>query len=119
MIQSRELPRQYVDPSELVSPIAANRSARIFVVTDPADHRVPLEWQMMFVRKLRQAGGAVDQFFVEAPDEQRHNVANHSLLAVAGCVRAAPTLEISGSLDAYTVCRRHRFRESACVRPAA
>jgi hypothetical protein len=101
MVQSPVPARRYVDPSELVSTIAANRSARVFVVTDPADQKAPLEWQMIFVRKLRQAGGAVDQFFVEAPDDKRHQVGTYSLLAVSGCVRGMPTLEISRKLDAY------------------
>ena len=37
MTQSPDPARRYVDPSELVGVIAANRSARILVVTDPAD----------------------------------------------------------------------------------
>ena len=101
MIQPPDLARRYVDPSELAGAIAANRSARILVVTDPADQIARVEWQNTFVRKLRQAGREVDQFFVQAPDNHRHDVSAYSLLAVSECLRGTPTPEISRKLAAY------------------
>jgi hypothetical protein len=92
---------RYVDPSEFVAPIAANRSARILVVTDPADQTSPVEWQMIFVRKLRHPGREVDQFFVQALDDHRHDVSGYSLLAVSECLRGSPTPEITRKLAAY------------------
>jgi dienelactone hydrolase len=93
--------RRHVDPSEFAAAIAANRSARILVITDPADQTVPIERQITFVRELRRAGREVDQFFVQAADVHRHDVSAYSLLAVSECARRSPTPEIARKLAAY------------------
>ena len=91
----------YADPSDVVISIARNRATRMLVVTDPADENVLVERQMTFVRKLRQAGGQVDQFFVQATDPEHHGVSAYSTLVVAECVRGAPTAAISRKLAAH------------------
>jgi hypothetical protein len=91
----------FADPSEVVTEIARNRAARILVVTDPADETVLFERQVKFVRKLRQVGGQVDQFFVEATDSHHHGVTPYSTLVVAECAHGMPTAAISRKLAAY------------------
>lgn len=76
--------------SELAS-IQKNKSARIMVVTDPADKKVREQTQSNFVKSLQQAGHPVEQFIVEATDENRHGVVGYSRIALSGCLRAAGT----------------------------
>jgi hypothetical protein len=99
--KSQDPALHYADPSDVVAAIARNRAARILVVTDPADENVLVERQMTFVRKLRQAGGQVDQFFVQATDREHHGVSAYSTLVIAECVRGAPTAAISRKLAAH------------------
>ena len=92
---------QYPDPTNAVPAIAQNRSTRILVVTDPADQRVPIERQSTFVRNLREAGGRVEQFFVQSTDPEHHGVVGFASVAAAGCVRGASDQVISLKLGAY------------------
>jgi pimeloyl-ACP methyl ester carboxylesterase len=101
MMRPADPARRLLDPAEFVAALAFNRAARMLVITDPLDQTVSAERQNSFVRKLRQAGGAVDQFFVQAGDPQQHDVSAYSLLAVSECVRRAPTPEIARKLAAY------------------
>lgn len=99
--QSADPAVHYADPSEVIPAIVANRHARLLVVTDPADENVLVERQMAFVRKVRQAGGQVDQFFVQATDREHHGVVSYSILVASECVHRTPTAEISLKLAAY------------------
>ena len=89
---------QFSDPLDGIPAIAANRATRILVVTDPADRRVPERNQTTFVEKLREAGGAVEQFTVEATDQYRHAVVPYARLAAAGCIRGTETGKIADDL---------------------
>ena len=99
--QPSEPALQYPDPTNAIPAIAQNRSARILVVTDPADQRVPIERQSTFVRNLREAGGRVEQFFVQASDPDHHGVVGQASVVAAGCVRGASDRVISLKLGAY------------------
>ena len=70
---------------------------------------------MIFVRKLRQAGREVDQFFVQALDEHRHDVSIYSLLAVSECRRGLPTPEISKKLAAHVQMMLARAAQARAV----
>lgn len=76
--------------SELAS-IQKNQAARIMVVTDPADKKVREPTQSNFVKSLQQAGRQVEQFIVEATDENRHGVVGYSRIVLSGCLRGAGT----------------------------
>jgi len=96
----RERMLHFVDPSQAVQAIADKRSARLLVVTDPADEQVGAEQQFTFVRRLRQAGGRVEQFFVSATDPKHHDAAPYSIVAVSECVRGSGTADIASRLQA-------------------
>jgi hypothetical protein len=94
-LSSTEPALRYFNVSDFVSAIARNRATRVLVVTDPADERVSAEQQIGFVRKLRHAGGQVEQFFVHAPDPLHHGVSRYASLAAAECIRGADNQDIS------------------------
>src|SRR5262249_33096055 len=71
-----------VDPSAMIPAIARNHAARLLLVTDPADQTVTIEAQIPFVRSLRQAGGRVDQLFVQSTDPKHHGVVAYAGRAV-------------------------------------
>ncbi len=83
------------NPLNELAAIKHNQSARIMVVTDPADKKVSGKVQTNFVQALLQAGRPVDQFIVEATDENRHGVVGYSRLVLSGCLRNAGTEEIA------------------------
>jgi hypothetical protein len=89
--------QRYFNVSDF-APAIARTNARILVVTDPADARVSAEQQIGFVRKLRQAGGQAEQFFVRAPDPLHHGVSRYASLAAVECIRGASDDEISVKL---------------------
>ncbi|MBX9827949.1 MAG: hypothetical protein K2Y27_23475 [Xanthobacteraceae bacterium] len=89
---------EYFNVADAVSAIAQKRAARILVVTDPLDKRVPEPTQTNFVRMLRQAGGQAEQILVQATDDDRHGVVAYSRTTAAGCIRGASTDEIAREL---------------------
>jgi hypothetical protein len=98
-------PRRSSDPAadffnavDHVGSIARKRTTRILLVTDPADRKVPERVQTDFALKLRLAGGEVEQFLVQAVDEDRHGVLSYARTAMTGCLRAASNSEIATSL---------------------
>lgn len=90
---------EHYNPLSEVAAFARNRSARIMVVTDPADKKVSGQNQTNFVRALQQAGRAADQFIVQATDENRHGVVAYSRIVLSGCLRSASTEEIAKQVD--------------------
>ncbi len=90
--------QRYFNAGDLAPTIARISTARILVVTDPADERVLAKQQTGFVRKLRQAGGQAEQFFVRATDPLHHGVSRYAYLAAAECIRGASDDEISERL---------------------
>ena len=85
---------EHYNPSSEIAAIKHNQLARILVVTDPADKKVSAQAQTNFVQLLQQAGRQVDQFIVEATDENRHGVVGYSRIVLSGCLRSASTEEI-------------------------
>ena len=85
---------EYYDVAHAI-PTIAQRPARIVVITDPADKKVPEGTQTPFVNALREHGGKVEQLIVQATDDNRHSVAPYARLAMADCVRGAPPEELA------------------------
>jgi hypothetical protein len=90
--------RDFFNAIDRVDEIARKRGTRILLVTDPADRKVPEPGQTDFAKRLRDAGGWVDQFLVQATDEDRHGVLPYARTAAIGCLRGSPTEEISARL---------------------
>jgi hypothetical protein len=89
---------QYFDSVAHISAIVQNPAGRIIVVTDPQDITVRTELQNPFVEKLRKAGGQVEQYFVEATDDEHHFTTPHAALAMSDCLRNAGQDEIAADL---------------------
>jgi dienelactone hydrolase len=89
----------YYDVADAIPTIAKRSTARILVVTDPEDTKVPERHQTAFVEMLRKAGGRAEQFLVRAADENRHGVTGYARLALTGCIRGAATEEIAARLQ--------------------
>jgi hypothetical protein len=89
---------QRFDPIKYVSIIARRRGTRVLVVTDPQDQAVPARNQIAFVQAMRQAGGNIDQFYIQATDEKHHGVLIYTLTVVAGCARGMTNQQIMAEL---------------------
>ncbi len=110
---------QYFDSSAHVAAIAQNRAARILVVTDPKDTVVKIGNQVPFVEKLRKAGGQVDQFMVEAADDEHHFTTPHAEVVMTDCLAAASHDAIAADLaklDAGLIEAKARGEAKAGVR---
>jgi hypothetical protein len=90
---------EHFNPLGNLEPIVRNRSARIMVVTDPADKKVSSDKQTEFVRTLERAGRAVEHYMVQAIDDNRHGVVSYSRLAMLGCLRNANSQDIALQID--------------------
>ena len=89
----------YFNTADILPVLARYRAARIMVVTDQADKKVGAQNQNIFVQKLQQAGRLVEQFNVQAMDENRHGVVAYSRVVASGCLRGAGTEEIAREVD--------------------
>lgn len=87
-----------VNGLDSIPAIVRNSTARIMVVTDPQDTRVPYESQATFVQQLRAAGGSVEHYIIEATDERHHGATPYARQAVALCIRGAAPPEVSADL---------------------
>ena len=97
--QPASKPLDFFDAADGIPQIVRHRALRILVVTDRADQKVSPKSQTSFVYQLRQAGGRVDQFFVEATDKTHHNMVPYARLAISGCVQGASTEMIADRLS--------------------
>lgn len=91
--------RDYFNPDDAVGMIAANRGARIIVITDPQDQVVGVQYQVAFVNAMRRHGRAIEQYFVQATDEKNHGVLAYAGRAVVLCAQNAPASRIATDLD--------------------
>jgi hypothetical protein len=85
----------HFNPLDMRGAITLNKAARIIVVTDPSDKKVGEQAQSGFVRAVEQTGRPIEQYMVQAVDENRHGVVNYSRLVMTGCLRSAKTEEIT------------------------
>src|SRR5215831_10425458 len=85
-VSSKDPARTMIDPLGLVPSISQNRSLRFIMVTDSADHTVPVRQQTPFVEKMRRAGRDIPHYFVTATDDFHHGVVAYTQLVTAGCV---------------------------------
>jgi hypothetical protein len=97
--------RKYFDVGDEVPLIAPNRSLRFFLISDRADKQVPLNQQVPFVDRMREAGRPVQQFFVEATDDHHHGVLEFTRLVASGCILGKSDREIGTALG--TIVRRN------------
>lgn len=97
--ESGDPAKDYFDPNDAIGLIAANRGARIIVVTDQNDKVVPAQHQTAFVNALRREGRFVEQYFVTAIDQKNHGVLAYAARAVVLCAQNAPATRISTDLD--------------------
>jgi hypothetical protein len=88
----------FFNPSDAIGTIAQKRGTRILLVTDPADRKVPERVQTEFAQRLRLAGGQVEQFLVQATDDDRHGVLPYARTAMVGCLRGTPTDQIGAQI---------------------
>jgi hypothetical protein len=87
------------NPSDMRAAIILNRSARIMVVTDPADKKVDAHMQTSFVRVLQSGGRPAEQYIVQAIDDNRHGVVSYSRVVLSGCLRNANSSEIAQDVN--------------------
>jgi hypothetical protein len=104
-IKSTDPGRTYFDPTQNISQLARNRSMRLFLVTDKMDKRVPVAQQSGFVDRLGRAGRKIPQFFVEATDDNHHDVLVYTELVMAGCVLDRPDDQIARAVS--TIVKRN------------
>jgi hypothetical protein len=90
---------EHFNPITEVPAIARNRASRIMVVTDPADRKVNARTQTAFVRMVAQTGRPIEQYLVQATDENHHGVVTYARLALSGCLRGASAEEITRDVD--------------------
>jgi hypothetical protein len=100
-----DLGRTYFDPQDAIAALAQKRALRLFVVTDPNDKIVAAKGQTAYVNKLRQAGGRIEQIFVDSIDEEHHGVVEFARLVVSGCVLNRSNEEIARAVN--TLVRRN------------
>jgi dienelactone hydrolase len=98
-------PTSWIDPAAMAPAIVKSSKARILVVTDPDDEVVPAERQTGFVERLRDAGGHVEQLFVQAIDAKHHGVTLYAVFAMDGCLHNASDAEIEKRLASYVKSR--------------
>lgn len=108
--------RHYSPDTALAEVVQNSHEARILVVTDPNDQRVPSHMQTDFVRKVQHAGGRIAQFFVTATDPLNHGAVPYVRRAMAGCLAGRSDEEIGASLDRLS---RERLAAKAAARQAA
>jgi hypothetical protein len=104
---------EYFNAGREIARIAARRSTRFIVITDPEDKIVSSAQQTAFANALRKAGGRVEQHYVQAIDEKRHGVRIYSIRAVAGCVKGENQQQIATALARLQEIRLANAREKA------
>jgi hypothetical protein len=99
-----DAPTAWIDPAAM-APKIVKSNARVLVVTDPNDEIVPVERQSPFVSRLREAGGSVEQLFVQATDDKHHGVTLYAVYAMDACMRGQSDTQIATGLAAYVKAR--------------
>jgi len=100
-----DAPNAWIDPAAMAPAIVKSSKARILVITDPNDTIVPAERQSGFVSRLRDAGGSVEQLFVQAIDERHHGVTLYAIYATDACMHGRSDAEIAKGLASYVKTR--------------
>jgi hypothetical protein len=100
----------------LLTAIIHNPDAKLIVVTDPEDRIVSGADQESFVNKLRQAGRQVDQYFVEATDDEHHVTTPHAAIVMRGCINGASHDRIAADLTDYVANDLVRKASNAAAR---
>jgi hypothetical protein len=91
--------RSLISPIDSIPAALTNRSLHLYLVTDPADQKVPADKQVSFAEAMRRAGRPITEFFVEATDPEHHGATAFTRIVVAGCVLGKSDLEIAAAVD--------------------
>ena len=102
--KNMDTPTAWIDPAAMAPKIVKGK-ARVLVVTDPNDEIVPAERQSGFVSRLRDAGGSVEQLFVQATDDKHHGVTLYAVYAMDACIHGSSDTEIAKGLASYVKAR--------------
>jgi hypothetical protein len=97
--------RSYFDATQNIQQLAQNRSMRLFLVTDKTDKKVPVAQQTGFISRLRGAGRQIPQLFVEATDDNHHDVVAYTALIIGGCALHRSDEEIARAVS--TIVKRN------------
>ncbi len=89
----------YFNVVDSIPTILARQRARIILVTDPADKKVPVASQTVFAKLMRQGGRPVEQYFVQAIDDNHHGVLAYALLAASECIHGANSQRIAHDIQ--------------------
>lgn len=98
------------NPVRNIETIVHNKTARIMVVTDPADRKVSAARQTAFVRQLQHAGRAVEHYLVQALDDNRHGVVAYSRVVMQGCLRQASVDQLAQQVERFMYQRLNATR---------
>jgi hypothetical protein len=99
------------DPVKMIPSILQNNSARIIVVTDPNDKVVPRRNQSEFVKRFREAGGRIEQFYVESTNKKHHSVSPYATFVVKQCLEQRSPQEIERKLERFVERRLKQAEE--------
>lgn len=90
------------DPVKMIPAILQNSSAaRIIVLTDPEDKVVPSRNQSEFVEHFREAGGRIEQFYVESTNSRHHGLTAYSSFVMKQCILNTSAQEIRRRLERF------------------
>ncbi len=100
------------DPVKMIPAILRNSSAtRIIVLTDPEDKVVPRKNQSTFVKKFREAGGRIEQFYVESTNKKHHSLTSYSRFVMGKCIRDESHQDIRRKLKRFVENRLEKADE--------
>ncbi|WP_246332967.1 serine aminopeptidase domain-containing protein [Aureimonas mangrovi] len=86
------------DPVEAIETIRKDPLPQIYVLSDPEDRSVPFFSQLYYVRRLRVTGQEPRHIYAEAPDRQRHLLADHAKLAASLIARGREEADVRRAL---------------------
>jgi hypothetical protein len=96
------------DPVKMIPAILQRSSARIIVLTDPQDKVVPRKNQSEFVKRYKEAGGRIEQFYVESTNKKHHSLTKYSTFVMRQCIRDESHQDIGRKLERYVENRLER-----------
>jgi hypothetical protein len=98
-VRAKEPERNRISPIDAIPAALQNRSLHLYLVTDPADQKVPVKQQVSFATAMGRAGRPITNFFVEAADKDHHGVTAFTRIVVVGCIQGKSDREIGAELD--------------------
>jgi hypothetical protein len=101
------------DPVKMIPAILRNSSAtRIIVLTDPEDKVVPRKNQSEFVKRYKEAGGRIEQFYIESTNKKHHSLTSYSRFVMGKCLRDESHRDIRRKLKRFVESRLEKADEN-------